>query len=78
MYNITTSALMGQGNPLGPLGLDLPGSSWLPGTGWGIQFEVFDMDSNEKALSVKEVAAELGCSRDTVRRGIESGKIRAF
>ena len=36
------------------------------------------MDSNEKALSVKEVAAELGCSRDTVRRGIESGKIRAF
>jgi excisionase family DNA binding protein len=36
------------------------------------------MDSNEKALSVKEVAAGLGCSRDTVRRGIEGGKIRAF
>jgi excisionase family DNA binding protein len=25
----------------------------------------------------KEVAAELGCSSDTVRRGIRTGKIRA-
>jgi len=36
------------------------------------------MDSNEKWLSVKEVAALRGVSSDTVRRWIQRGFVRAF
>jgi excisionase family DNA binding protein len=36
------------------------------------------MDSFEKMYSVKEAAAVLGCSPDTVRRRIGDGSIRAW
>jgi excisionase family DNA binding protein len=36
------------------------------------------MDSNEKWLSVKEVAAKRGVSCDTVRRWIQRKLVRAF
>jgi len=36
------------------------------------------MDSNEKWLSVKEVADRRGVSCDSVRRWIKWGKLRAF
>jgi excisionase family DNA binding protein len=36
------------------------------------------MDSNEKWLSVKEVAAKRGVSQDTVRRWIQRKLVRAF
>jgi len=53
-------------------------SRFFPAREEEFTFEVFEMDSSEKWLSVKEVSARWGWSVDTIRRMIYRGILKAI